>query len=1357
MGIGLQIAIPLFTTFAALAVIALLRRYWKPETFVVGLVALGLAVSATVGLAAGQPTQDATGTKKLRDTTNFSLALAKKYMLDGRYDAAQDILDSLGRTGGSNKAIRLTAARKALLMGDYITAVQLYQQVEDAQPEKELAVNLLDSTRPKDDAFISYLESQGKSPDDYGLVTVLPNVPEQEVALESVRDSLQQELDDYCQQEGKDTADALDNVAQLDQAFDQYLETGSDVDKTVVEELLKDLAQNAKDEPELNTNLHFRVTRVEGYVLTGEFKQIAQKADQYTTTEELVILAQLMSSGLVGRKDFSDSFVQRNTERYEAVLEACKDALEANKDSLPSNQYNKLKDQVNNLRTAVKDPVSFALQQQLLQQALTGDAAMRSKCYLALAKIKNAAGDKEMTETYITAALGSAADSDDRNYQQAMEKMTQIIQGSSEASEIMHVAEYVDVALNHSLPLDIPQDMITSDAPVEDTLGQQMTETVNTSTATINIGVIDKDSFPVVKARVQIQSQQWTTLEELKAHLKVYDCGSQITDFTLEPLTFQRSRIILLCDCSGSMSGSEETLRQVIRDFAATMGEGEEVSVVGFASSIRFIKEFSGDKDTVASYADEIYASGGTALFNSLLEVGQLHTQDINSNNIIIAMTDGQDGNSGGEGDMYNKIGAMAAEKGLTVYTVGLGDVDADYLQLMAQCGNGSFLYAKNKEELQSFYSFIHGQLNNQYILTYTAKNQTRNERTLELSVDSELGSAVKTYYLQDPQHTNEGSDSYDPYTIEDTDITVSGLTTKLLYQSSKSQTVLLKGTGFDAGDDITVRITGNIKYNLEAKFVDSETYEITVPSSVATGSYDLEVSVAESAVTLKKELSVVEAGGTRNFRFGSYHFTCQDSYVNDDGATVLSGNVTMNGWLRFKGDISIRDGYEGSDKAWITDENGFYVTYAEDNSQGLAHYLAEKGVPVSFGAIGTFYIRPDPYTAEGYKDFDVDTPDYYGELNLLMLTCNSFEVSFYPDMLKFQGINFNTELPFQEQLLRGMKLEDMYDTKVDSHCLLGATQIALLAELKYKNISTEFKEDFVMVSLPLRLNELTLEVDTLKNDYSLKADVGLKSLTDDPKGFELTFGIVGGKFDALGLRINGPKIQIVTNPVPVHMGNFGFLIEGMSKETDDGNLLTKILSKDITIEFDVTVADMKELLPKIDKLLDTDKKVVLGELKDCKLKLQLREFRICFDAKMVLLDTVELGEVNVTAGKFSYTNALIGFYNETEYGLRVAVKKDAVNMHTPNLDIDITGQAEVCLGYPYSGLWINGKADFEVGWGILSADFDVAGDFLIGAYKNNLGNLQLSVILRGTGNSGNHVGFHAYVTRPSGFDVYTY
>lgn len=1358
MNIGLQIGIPLFATFAIVMIIALVRRYWKPETFVVALVSLGLAVTMTVGVAggAGAQTGGSSGGKG-RDTTDFSLALAKQYMLDGRYDAAQEILDSLSRTNGADKSVRLTAARRALLMGDYVTAVQLYQQVDDVQPEKELAVELLDSTRPKDDAFVSFLENNGKNPDDYGMNIVQPSLPEHQTSLDDIRDTLEQELEQFRKEEGEDVSNALDHTVELDAAFDQYLDSGSDVDRVVVEELLKELASDVKNEPDLNTNIHFRIARVKGYVLTGEYSQIAKKADEYTTSEELVILSQLMVSGLVERKDFTDSFVQKNNDRYQAVLDACKQTLEDCGDSLTKEQYEKAKTQVNSLRDAVKNPVSFELQQRLLQQALNGDSAMRSKCYLALAKIKNADGDKEMTESYITAALGTAADSKDRSYQLAMEKMTQIIQGSADASEVMNVAEYVDTALDHSLPLDIPQDMLTSGAPVEDTLGQQMTETVNTSTATINIGVIDKDAFPVVKARVQIQSQQWTTLEELKAHLKVYDCGSQITNFTLEPLTFQKSRIILLCDCSGSMDGSVGTLQEVIRDFAATMGEGEEVAVVGFNSRIDFIREFSGNKDVVAGYADDVFASGGTALFNSLLEAGQLHTQDINSNNIIIAMTDGQDGYTASEWDMYNQIGALAAEKGLTVYTVGLGSVDADYLSLMAKCGNGSFLYAKDKEELQSFYAFIHGQLNNQYILTYTAKNQTRNERTLELSVDEELGSAKKTYYLEDPQYSNEGSDSYDPYVIEDSDITVNGLTAKLLYQSGQSQTVLLKGTGFDAGDDVTVRITGSVKYDLQAKFVDSETYEITVPASVAAGVYDLEVSVAESSVTLKKELTVAVPGSMKSFNFGAYRFTCQQSHVDGNGATVLSGNVTMNGWLRFKGDITVRYDYEGSSKAWITDENGFYVSYSADASQGLAKFMAEKGISASFGPVGTFYIRNNPYTAESYEDFDVDTPDYYGELNLLMLTCDSFDVSFYPDMLKIQGLNFTTELPFQDQLLRGMELEDMRDVSLDTHCLLGATQVALLAEAKYSNETEKFKEDFVMVSLPMRINELELKVDTLKNDYSIKADVGLKSLKKDGAGFELSFGIVGGRFDNIGLRINGPEVRLVDAPVPVSMSNFGFAIGNMSQYPSDSSLLTKILDTEITIQFDVSVANLDAYLPQIRKLMDSKDDVALAQLKDCNLKLKLRDFRICFDAKMVLVGKLELGEVSVSAGKFSYTNTLIGFYNETEYGLRVALKTDVLDMHTANLDLDLKGQAEVCLGYPYSGLWLNGVADFEVGWSILKVDFDVSGDILVGVYKNSAGNLQFSVIVRGTGNSGKYSGFHAYVTRPTGFDVYTY
>ena len=61
-----------------------------------------------------------------------------------------------------------------------------------------------------------------------------------------------------------------------------------------------------------------------------------------------------------------------------------------------------------------------------------------------------------------------------------------------------------------------------------------------------------------------------------------------------------------------------------------------------------------------------------------------------------------------------------------------------------------------------------------------------------------------------------------------------------------------------------------------------------------------MEISVRGQSFTLKKELTVAVPGTEKVFKYGSYEFTALKSYKDSSGATVLSGNVTMNGWLRF-------------------------------------------------------------------------------------------------------------------------------------------------------------------------------------------------------------------------------------------------------------------------------------------------------------------------------------------------------------------------------------------------------------------------------------------------------------------------
>lgn len=1354
MSIQLQVAIPLFVTFAVLAAIAGWRRYFKPEIFIIGACVLSMGAFMTVEHISAANDVSESGVSASVDTDELSLTLAEQYMLDEQYAAAMDVLENLLQSNGSNPNVKLAAARCSLLQGDYSAAVQMYEQLSDrVEDELTHALSLLASTQVNSNAIVAYLQKLGYDPAEYGLEESAEIKADYDDAQELIRERLHKDLDAFENTYGDSAVDALEYASDLTAEFDACLQGQQSSDS--LESTVRKLDTAIKEAPELADNADLRLARLKGYVLSGDYDKIAESADRSCVSEELVVLSQLFVSGLVDDKDFSDAYVDLDFDRYQEVLGICRQNLK--EADLTKDQEEKYNEKLEQLQDQMDDPVLFTLRQDLLEQVEEGDTAMQSKCYLALAKIENACGNEQQADIYISKALGTAGNSDDENYRIPMNQMADILQGNSETSEILNIAQYVDAALDHSLPLDIQVSDITALAGSAGELGDQMTNTVTKNTASINIGVIDAGEFPVVQASVQIQSSQWDTVEELMEHLNVYDCGTEITEFTLEKLEFQSSRIILLCDCSGSMDDSVNDLKQVIADFAASMRIGEEVCVIGFNSGIAFVKPFSSDPTEVAGAADSIFASGGTALFDSLIYAGEQHTQDINANNIIIAMTDGQDGSYVTEEQMYSQISTMAAQKGLTVYTVGLGDVDADYLQKMAQFGNGSFLYADDSEDLQTFYDFIHGQLSNQYILTYTAKNLTRNERTVELSLDGEMGSKIKTYYLQEPGNSDTQSSAENPYAAEPGKLSVGGLSAQLLYKSSQDQTLMLLGSSFNAADEVTVRLVGSVKYDLSATFIDSSSYAVVIPSEIAVGVYDLEVSIGDCSFSLEDELTVAVAGSTRNFQYGAYSFTAQTSYINDSGETVLSGNVVMNGWLRFKGDLTISYDYYDGGKAWITDESGFYVSYSESAATGLAGIVAEWGVPIQFGAMGKFSICDDPYIPGDYEDFDVFEKNYPAivSVNMMYLDCSGFNLAIYPDMLWIQNADISFSLPLQEQLMRCWKQCPDKRAAYDSAILIGAREIAFVETLEFEDLQDA---SLMMLHQPLRLISLKIAVNTLKNDYTFTAGVGLEAISD-VDGFTFTVGFADGKFDSFGLRLKDDDIALplVKTPVPVEMSNFGFLVSGFGKYNNSGDAVTALLDYPVTIEFDIDVANLNKYVPDLAKLLDDEGDVAVATLSDSKLQMQLKDFRLAFDANLVFIEVLDLGKVHVSAGDFDYTNKLLGFYKEDAVGMQIAVEADLVDMDTKNLDLELNGQIEACLSYPYTGLWLNGNASYHVGWWIIGADGNITGDALIGAYENSSGNFQFSVILRGENSEGKYSGFHAYLTFEEGFQVYQF
>lgn len=1391
MSLYFQVALPLLLTSIALLAIMIIRRYFKAGAIVPCLVALAIAVwtgysgisnnGLFLGYQFGIRDSDTEKYKELPlkafDQTSNNLITAEQYIIDGNFEEAKNIIASIKAANGTAPDVTLASARLSLLSQNYDDAVLLYEKANaifeqsgKAFPGEEYsyATALYRCNTYNDAAIITYLSNNGYAAEDYGLNTAaaVDNASYSDIAANIIK-QLSNDIETRAStlSDSESISRSAKIASELTALFNGYL-SGDEFNPEEVSKNIRKLSKAMESGKSLMQNKNLRLARLKGYVLLEEYDEIANTVDEYSCPEELMIVAELHINGLVKNSDFSDAYISLDSDEYTRIIDQCDTIVDTalfNERKAVRREY---REKIDSIKTLKKHPALSTLKEDLLDKIEGTNSTLTSKGYLELAKVENYLGNPEQADEYITDAFGTVSYSDDTSYVEPMNTLVGIIEGTGDNSteKIKDVASYVTEAVDNSLPLSISslslasntdQDKAEDKTDAAADFSEYMTSEVSEKTAIINIGAINKDDFPTISSRFQINSNKITGISDIKQYLEVFDCGSSIGDYSVSELEYQTSRIILLCDVSGSMSGNVSSLKNAITQFSDEMNENEEICVVGFDNRIEFVSEFTSDANEVISFAGKIGAYGGTDMFSALLYAGNLFPDDINANNIIILLTDGQDNNPASESAMHDKITAMAADKSATVYTLGLGsEVDTTYLTQIADAGNGSFLYVDTETSLENFYDFIHQQLTNQYILTYTAKNTSLNKRKLELSITEELGSASKLYYLSSAGYADEASDSYDAYVVTDADITLSGFAAKFLYKSSSDQTIMLRGTGFDSGDEITVKISDNVGYTLTAAYIDETTYEVLIPSNVATGTYDLEVSIRGEHFSFDNELTIAVQGTEKSFRYGSYVFTALKSKRDDSGNTVLSGNVVMNGWLYFKGEVTIEGDYLDSGKVLVTDNSGAYVSYSENNSTGLANHMAKLGVPVSLGALGSFYIYADDYNAGDYKNFPVESIDVLSECNLLFLIVENFSLTVYPDMVQFNGLNVQCELPFQKQLLRNFPDMRSYSYDFDTGMLINATKIGFISDISCKDFA---KTDFTMVAVPLKLSKLDVGINTLTNDYSLEGDVKFKALKN-MDSISFTFKIKEGKFDTIGLSVGGNyKTTIVATPVPITMGDFGFELSGFSKYETSNTTLANILSTTISFTFEVNAADASKYLPKITKLIgDDDDTVALATLKDAKLSATLKTFTFKFEADMVFLTVLDIGHCEIEAGSFKYTNALIGFNNTTEYGLRTAVTLGS-EWETTNLSLELKGSAEITLGVPYTGLWLNGVCDFDIGWWIMKADFNVSGDILLGVFNNSSNNLQLSIIVRGTNTKGKYSGFHLYITQATGLDIYTY
>ncbi|MFN8415377.1 MAG: VWA domain-containing protein [Cytophagaceae bacterium] len=260
------------------------------------------------------------------------------------------------------------------------------------------------------------------------------------------------------------------------------------------------------------------------------------------------------------------------------------------------------------------------------------------------------------------------------------------------------------------------------------------------STRLVNVKVMYVKPQPsgnisiVFRAQTRDGNPVWDLKKE---DLIVTENGQSCSLLNLEPISKnQPIHIALVIDHSGSMSYefSWENLWKWIRndtlsiisplenakkgsiDFVSTFNPTKDhIGLIGFGEKVDLIQKPISDTVLLKSLIQGIQIDGSTALNDGIVE-GINIVKHKNGINIVVALTDGYENASK---STLSDVIKLSKKEAIPLYMIGLGNVDVDTLQYIANQTRGDFHYTSSSESLSEIYKKISNQIQSFYVIEY--------------------------------------------------------------------------------------------------------------------------------------------------------------------------------------------------------------------------------------------------------------------------------------------------------------------------------------------------------------------------------------------------------------------------------------------------------------------------------------------------------------------------------------------------------------------------------------------------------------------------------------------------------------
>jgi len=299
--------------------------------------------------------------------------------------------------------------------------------------------------------------------------------------------------------------------------------------------------------------------------------------------------------------------------------------------------------------------------------------------------------------------------------------------------------------------------LIGAEEDVEKTpASQESFSSLEASSDPVNVALSPPDvaKFPTVKVYALVTDENGDPITGLDASdftlTEKAEDESSPTEEKISVSTVSQTgkvAVALGIDRSGSMgwgSGKLDDAKDAANEFVNNLANLDRAAVISFASSPRVDQDFTSDKTDLHNAINSLSSGGGTAVYDTVYKSVQEVSGEIGVKAVVVFT----DGKTGSDSHSINEAISLAKNKGVPVYTIGIGGgPNESKLKKIANETGGFYTYAPSASDLEQIYQDITQAIKDQYLLTYKTHNTNFDgtKRAIEVEATQAGNSDVDT------------------------------------------------------------------------------------------------------------------------------------------------------------------------------------------------------------------------------------------------------------------------------------------------------------------------------------------------------------------------------------------------------------------------------------------------------------------------------------------------------------------------------------------------------------------------------------------------------------------------------------